>query len=55
MLVDLECTRGHGIGARHLIAHDLGVDERTVRRRPDRTPRALRNAGPAYLAEVEVA
>ena len=52
MLLDLETRRGYGHAARHHVAHDLGINERTVRRRRDRTLHALRQASDAYLATV---
>jgi hypothetical protein len=52
MLLDLESRRGYGNAARHRVAHDLGINERTVRRRRDRTLHALRQASDAYLATV---
>lgn len=52
MLLNLERRRGYGTGTRHRVAHDLGINERTVRRRRDRALTALRNASAAYLATV---
>jgi len=52
MLLDLEQRRGYGTATRHRIAEDLGINERTVRRRRDRALAALRQARPAYLAAV---
>ena len=52
MLLDLEQRRGYGTATRHRIANDLGINERTVRRRRDRALAALRQARPAYLAAV---
>ena len=52
MLLDLEQRRGYGTATRHRVADDLGINERTVRRRRDRALAALRRAGPTYLAEV---
>ena len=52
MLLDLERRRGYGTGTRHRVAHDLGINERTVRRRRERALTALRNASDAYLATV---
>jgi hypothetical protein len=52
MLLDLESRRGYGHPARHHVAHDLGINERTVRRRRDRALDALRRAGDTYLAIV---
>lgn len=52
MLLDLESRRGYGHAARHHVAHNLGINERTVRRRRDRTLHALRQASDAYLATV---
>jgi hypothetical protein len=50
MLLDLERRRGYGTATRHRVAHDLGIHERTVRRRRDRALTALRDAKDAYLA-----
>lgn len=52
MLLDLENRRGYGNATRHHVAHDLGVNERTVRRRRDRAITALRRASDAYLVSV---
>ena len=52
MLLDLERRRGYGSGTRHKVAHDLGVNERTVRPRRDKALTALREASDAYLATV---
>ena len=52
MLLDLERRRGYGNATRHRIANDLGINERTVRRRRDRAITALREAAPSYLASV---
>ena len=52
MLLDLERRRGYGTATRHRVAHDLGINERTVRRRRDRALTALREASDAYLATV---
>ena len=52
MLLDLERRRGYGTGTRYKVAHELGINERTVRRRRDRTLTALREASDAYLATV---
>ena len=52
MLLDLERRRGYGTATRHRVADDLGINERTVRRRRDRALTALRQAGPTYLAAV---
>ena len=52
MLLDLARRRGYGNGTRHRVAHDLGVNERTVRRRRDKALTALREASDAYLATV---
>ena len=49
MLLDLERRRGYGTATRHRVADDLGINERTVRRRRDRALAALRQARPAYL------
>jgi hypothetical protein len=50
MLLDLEQRRGYGTATRHRVAHDLGVNERTVRRRRDRAITALRQSRWEYLA-----
>lgn len=52
MLLDLEQRRGYGTATRHRIADDLGVNERTVRRRRDRALASLRDAKQKYLAEA---
>jgi hypothetical protein len=52
MLLDLERRRGYGNGTRHCVARDLGINERTVRRRRDRALTALRQASNDYLATV---
>ena len=52
MLLDLERRRGYGTQTRHRVAHDLGVNERTIRRRRDKALTALREASDAYLATV---
>jgi hypothetical protein len=52
MLLDLESRRGYGHAARQHVAHDLGINERTVRRHRDRALDALRQASNAYLATV---
>jgi hypothetical protein len=50
MLLDLEQRRGYGTATRHRVAHDLGINERTVRRRRDRAITALRAVRWEYLA-----
>ena len=50
MLLDLERRRGYGTATRHRVANELGINERTVRRRRDRAIAALRQAAPTYLA-----
>lgn len=50
LLLELERHHGYGNAARHRVAADFGINERTVRRRRDRTLAALRAAGAAYLA-----
>ncbi len=55
MLLDLERRRGYGNATRHQVARDLGINERTVRRRRDCALTALRKASSAYLAEVACA
>jgi len=52
MLLDLERRRGYGTASRHCVARDLGINERTVRRRRDRALTALRRASNDYLATV---
>ena len=52
MLLDLEHRRGYGTATRHRVADDLGVNERTVRRRRDRALASLRDAKQKYLAEA---
>lgn len=52
MLLDLENRRGYGSAARQSVANDLGINERTVRRRRDRALTALREARQSYLATV---
>ena len=52
MLLELERRRGYGTATRHRVAHELGVNERTIRRRRDRALTALREAGDDYLATV---
>jgi hypothetical protein len=52
MLLDLERRRGYGTQTRQRVAHDLGVNERTIRRRRDKALTALREASDAYLATV---
>ena len=52
MLLDLERRRGYGTATRHRVANDLGINERTVRRRRDRAIAALRQAAPTYLTSV---
>ena len=50
MLLDQERRRGYGTATRHRVANDLGINERTVRRRRDRALTSLRDARWAYLA-----
>jgi hypothetical protein len=54
LLLELARQRdlGYGHGGRLAVAARYGVDERTIRRRRDRTLAALRAARPAYLAAV---
>ena len=52
MLLDLERRHGYGTATRHCVARDLGINERTVRRRRDRALTALRQASNDYLATV---
>ena len=49
MLVSLHERAGYGTGSRHRIAAEFGINERTLRRRRDRTLTALRAAGPRFL------
>jgi hypothetical protein len=49
LLVELEYQRGYGTAARHRVAASFGVNERTLRRRRDRTLAALRLAAENYL------
>ena len=51
MLVSLHERAGYGTGARHRVAAEFGINERTVRRRRDRTLTALRAAGPRFLRD----
>ncbi|GGM09997.1 hypothetical protein GCM10011594_32400 [Nakamurella endophytica] len=51
MLVALQERAGYGSRSRHRIAAELGINERTLRRRRDRTLAALRAAGPRFLLE----
>ncbi len=52
MLVALQQRTSYGTGSRrHRIADELGMNERTVRRRRDQTLAALRAAGPRFLEE----
>lgn len=51
LLVRLHEQTGYGTGSRHLVAAEFGINERTLRRRRDRTLAALRAAGPRFLAE----
>ena len=52
MLLDLERHRGYGTATRHRVAQDLGVNERTVRRRRERALTAIRVAADAYFSSV---
>ena len=52
MLLDLERRRGYCSDIRHKVANELGVNERTVRRRRDRALTAVREARGYYLATV---
>ena len=49
LVVELEHQRGYGTAARHRVAASFGINERTVRRRRDRTLAALRLAVEDYL------
>ena len=52
LLLALEHHRGYGARAGARVAAAWGVNQRTVRRRRDRTLRKLRQAAGAYLAEA---
>lgn len=49
LLVEFERHRGYGTAARHRVAAEFGINERTLRRRRDRTLTALRAAALEYL------
>jgi hypothetical protein len=49
LLVEFERHRGYGTAARHRVAAAFAINERTLRRRRDRTLTALRAAVPRYL------
>lgn len=51
MLVRLHEQAGYGTASRHRVASEFGIDERTLRRRRDRTLAALRAAAPRYLQD----
>lgn len=51
MLVTLQEQAGYGTASRHRVADEFGINERTLRRRRDRTLAALRAAGPRFLQE----
>lgn len=51
MLVRLHEGAGYGSGGRHRVAAEFGINERTLRRRRDRTLTALRAAGPRFLQQ----
>lgn len=51
----LEQLAGYGAAAGPRLAAELGVHERTIRRRQQRTLAALRAAAPAYVAAVQAA
>lgn len=53
LLVDLEYERGYGTAARHRVAASFGINERTLRRRRDRTLAALRLAAEDYLHDPD--
>lgn len=52
LLVDLERNKVDGSGSRWEVAAAWGINERTLRRRRDKTLAALRAAAPRYLAAV---
>jgi hypothetical protein len=52
LLVELETAREHASAPRLVVAAAHGINERTVRRRRDRTLKALRQARERYLAAV---
>ncbi|MGS0688873.1 hypothetical protein ACVBEQ_27610 [Nakamurella sp. GG22] len=51
MLVRLHQQAAYGTANRHRIAGELGINERTLRRRRDRTLTALRAARPRFLRD----
>ena len=51
LLVELERHRAYGTATRHRVAVAFGINERTLRRRRDRTLTALRAAALEYLDE----
>jgi hypothetical protein len=51
LLVRLHELSGYGTGSRHRVAAEFGINEKTLRRRRDRTLAALRAAGPRFLTE----
>ena len=51
MLVRLHELAGYGTASRHRVAAEFGINERTLRRRRDRTLAALQAAAPRYLQD----
>jgi hypothetical protein len=51
MLLRLHQLAGYGTNCRHRVAAEFGINERTLRRRRDRTLAALRYAAPRFLEE----
>lgn len=52
LLIELERQRGYGTATRHRVAASFGINERTLRRRRDRTLAALRAAAADYLHDT---
>lgn len=51
MLLRLHQSAGYGTRCRHQVAAEFGINERTLRRRRDRTLTALRAAAPRFLQD----
>ena len=51
MLLRLHQLAGYGTNCRHRVAAEFGINERTLRRRRDRTLAALRHAAPRFLED----
>ena len=51
MLLALNERADYGTGSRRRVAAEFGINERTLRRRRDRTVMALRAAGPRFLQD----